>query len=125
MKRSAATGAILVFSFASCAVIEAADLFTSHLLVGGSNIFQCRILNVSTDERTVQMRIKNAATGATVNTIKQTLAGGRGTASFIRAAEGGEDFYCQFTVSGRKANYRAVGCTAAAGGIAQICIPAE
>jgi hypothetical protein len=70
------------------------------------------------------MQIKNAANGAVVNTLKQTLAGGRGTAGFVRAAEGGEDFYCQFTVSGKKANYRAVGCTAA-GGIAQVCISAE
>src|SRR5215510_7631800 len=88
--------------------IEAADIVTSHLLVGGSNMFQCRILNVGTRERTVQVQIKNAANGAVMNTIKQPLAGGRGTASFVRAAEGGEDFYCRFTISDRKANYRAI-----------------
>ena len=124
MKRSVAAGVIVGLSLALCAVIEAADLFTSHLLVGGSNNFQCRILNVSAGERTVQIQIKNATSRATEATIKQTLAGGSGTASFARAAEGGEDFYCQFTVSGRKADYRAVGCTSA-GGVAQICIPAE
>ncbi len=124
MKRSVATGAIVGLSLALSAVIEAADLFTSHLLVSGSNTFQCRILNVSAGERTVRIQIKNAANRATEATIKQTLAGGSGAASFARAAEGGEDFYCQFTVSGRKADYRAVGCTAA-GGMAQICIPAE
>jgi hypothetical protein len=118
------TGALLVASLAVCTAIEAADLFTSHLLVGEANTFQCRILNVSTSEHTIQMQIKNAATGAVVNTVKQTLAGGRGTAGLARAGEGGEDFYCQFTASGSKANYRAVGC-AAAGGIAQVCIAAE
>jgi hypothetical protein len=124
MRRSMVTGALLVSSLAVCTAIEAADLFTSHLLVGEANTFQCRILNVSASERTIQVQIKNAATGAVVNTVKQTLAGGRGTAGFARAGEGGEDFYCQFTVSGSKVNYRAVGCTAA-GGIAQVCIAAE
>ncbi len=109
---------------ALCPAIEAAELFTSHLLVGGSNAFQCRILNMSAGEGTVRVQIKNTANGTVVNTIKQTLGRGRGTVSFVRAAEAGEDFYCQFTVSGRKTNYRAVGWTAA-GGIAQVCIPAE
>jgi hypothetical protein len=124
MRRSVATGAAVGLSLALSAVIEAADLFTSHLLVGGSNTFQCRVLNVSAGERTVQIQIKNAANRATEATIKQTLAGGSGAASFARAAEVGEDFYCQFTVSGRKADYRAVGCIAA-GGMAQICVPDE
>lgn len=124
MKSSVVTGAIWVFLLALCPAIEAADLFTAPLLVAGSNGFQCRILNVSVGEHTVHLQIKNAVNGATVMTSKQTLAGGRGTVSLTRAAEGGEDFYCQFTVSGRKANYRAVGCIAA-GGMAQVCIPAE
>ena len=124
MKRSVATGAIVVLSLTVCTVIEAADMFTSHLLVGGANMLQCRILNVSAGKHTIQIQIKNAANGAVINTVKQTLTGGTGTASFVKAAEAGEDFYCQFTVSGKKANYRAVGCTAA-GGIAQVCVPAE
>jgi len=119
-----ATGVRLVSSLTVCTAIEAADLFTAHLLVGAANTFQCRILNVSTNARTIQMQIKNAATGVVVNTVTQTLAGGKGTARFARAAADGEDCYCRFTVSGSKANYRAVGCTAAAG-VTQVCIAAE
>lgn len=110
MKTLAMLATTIGFILGLGGAVQAANLFTPSLGVGGTDDFHCRILNVSAHARTVQILIKSAS-GVTVKDSGQVpVEAGSAFADGVSDPSGA--VYCHFITEGPKSNWRGVGCIA-------------
>jgi hypothetical protein len=102
-------------------VAQAAELFTPPFVIS-DGLFECRILNVSTTDRTVQVQLFDTSGNVIEDSGEVTLEplgdllASAGTTKF--------PFFCKFTVQGGKGSIRASGSHRQLGNTTLV-VPAE
>lgn len=102
---------LLIPEIAIGGMAHAAELFTPPLEPDGTNRLDCRILNISSENRTVRTRVVDNNGTVVVDTGDFILGPGATAVAFFEA-NAGTPRHCHFTVQGKnpQARYRASAC---------------
>jgi hypothetical protein len=110
---------MLVFALSGAA--QAAELFTSPFIIT-DGLYECRVLNVSNANRTVQVQLFNTSGNVIDDSGEVTL---EPLGDLLASAGSSESpFFCEFTVQGNKGSIRASGSHRQLGNTTLV-VPAE